>query len=113
MNMKLQRNQPCGCIVCMCDDDERCHGCGAKHCGTHPVGQIPNPMTEPIQEAVLIERGLYEQVVEGLRRIAEPDQEPFMTTTDAIRALSATLKMLNAGRDIAQRLLAQLTEKQS
>jgi hypothetical protein len=41
---ELDRIQPCGCIVCECNDDERCHGCGAKHCGTHPVGKIPNPV---------------------------------------------------------------------
>lgn len=38
----LARNQPCGCVVCQCKDDNQCHGCGAKHCGTHPVGEIPN-----------------------------------------------------------------------
>jgi len=39
----LARNQPCGCVVCRCENDEQCQGCGAKHCGTHPVGEIPNP----------------------------------------------------------------------
>ena len=39
----LAKHQPCGCVVCTCEDDEQCHGCGAKHCGTHPVGEIPNP----------------------------------------------------------------------
>lgn len=38
----LARNQPCGCVVCQCEDDNQCQGCGAKHCGTHPVGEIPN-----------------------------------------------------------------------
>lgn len=28
----LAREQPCGCVVCVCDDDERCYGCGAKNC---------------------------------------------------------------------------------
>lgn len=28
-----KRNQPCGCIVCFCADEERCHGCGARSCG--------------------------------------------------------------------------------
>jgi hypothetical protein len=40
----LDRYQKCGCIVCICDDDERCHGCGAQHCGTHAVGKIPEPV---------------------------------------------------------------------
>lgn len=54
---------------------------------------------EPIQEAVLIERGLYEQVVEGLGGII------------ALTNLVGFQRELI--RDTAQRLLAQLTEKQS
>ena len=42
----LAREQPCGCIVCRCEDEHQCHGCGAKNCGTHPLGQIPNPVYE-------------------------------------------------------------------
>lgn len=42
----LARDQPCGCIVCKCHDEEHCYGCGAKNCGTHKVGQIPNPVYE-------------------------------------------------------------------
>src|SRR3990167_4780706 len=30
----LARNQPCGCIICSCEDEVQCHGCGAKNCGT-------------------------------------------------------------------------------
>lgn len=40
----LARHQPCGCLVCNCADEEQCHGCGARNCGTHPVGSIPNPV---------------------------------------------------------------------
>ena len=29
-----QKIQPCGCVVCSCQDDAQCHGCGAKNCGT-------------------------------------------------------------------------------
>ena len=24
--------QPCGCVVCTCEDDTKCHGCGASYC---------------------------------------------------------------------------------
>lgn len=27
------RHQPCGCVLCVCEDEEQCHGCGAKNCG--------------------------------------------------------------------------------
>ena len=37
----LAKHQPCGCVVCTCESD-RCQGCGATHCGKHPVGEIPN-----------------------------------------------------------------------
>ena len=42
----LARNQPCGCVICVCEDDHRCQGCDAHHCGKHPVGQIPSPVYE-------------------------------------------------------------------
>lgn len=43
----LARNQPCGCVICICADPVKCHGCGALECGTHPVGEIPDPVYEP------------------------------------------------------------------
>lgn len=55
----LAKHQPCGCVVCTCKDDQRCHGCGAKHCGTHPVGDLPNPVfdsaiaQEPRKDVIL------------------------------------------------------------
>lgn len=41
---ELAKHQACGCVVCTCEDEVQCQGCGAKHCGTHPVGQIPQPV---------------------------------------------------------------------
>jgi hypothetical protein len=41
---ELAKYQPCGCVVCSCEDDIQCTGCGAKNCGTHKVGEIPNPV---------------------------------------------------------------------
>lgn len=42
----LAKHQPCGCVICTCEDERQCHGCGAKHCGNrvdHPpyVAQQP------------------------------------------------------------------------
>jgi len=37
----LAKRQPCGCVVCTCETDDQCSGCGAKHCGKHPVGEFP------------------------------------------------------------------------
>jgi hypothetical protein len=44
MPRKLARFQSCGCNLCVCEDEDQCQGCGAIHCGTHPVGQFPNPL---------------------------------------------------------------------
>ena len=30
---ELKRNQPCGCVVCVCASETRCYGCGAGVCG--------------------------------------------------------------------------------
>ena len=40
----LAKHQSCGCVVCTCEDEVQCQGCGARNCGTHPVGQIPQPV---------------------------------------------------------------------
>jgi len=54
----LAKHQPCGCVICSCENDVQCGGCGAKHCGQHPVGQFVNPVfAEPAQpEPVAIAR---------------------------------------------------------
>ena len=33
------RAEPCGCVLCICGDEERCHGCGAKACEHHRFGR--------------------------------------------------------------------------
>ena len=45
----LAKHQPCGCVLCTCEDEERCHGCGAKNCGTHEVGKFPSFATDANQ----------------------------------------------------------------
>lgn len=37
----LSKNQPCGCVLCTCDNDDRCLGCRSKHCGNHTIGYFP------------------------------------------------------------------------
>ena len=48
---ELARHQPCGCIVCICGDVERCQGCGAKSCGTHEPGFIQSPVYRPLDSS--------------------------------------------------------------
>ena len=40
----LVRYQDCGCVICTCDNKKQCQGCGAECCGTHEVGEIPDPI---------------------------------------------------------------------
>jgi len=60
-------------------------------------------MSEPIQEAVLIERGLYEQVVEGLRMIDEHCDRIAVLSKCQGSAAEARMAL-----DKIQRLLTQL-----
>lgn len=41
---ELARHQPCGCVVCSCENQVQCLGCGSKHCGTHELGVFTNPV---------------------------------------------------------------------
>lgn len=34
----VSRTYSCGCVLCICDDEEKCHGCGAKSCGKPDAG---------------------------------------------------------------------------
>lgn len=43
---KLARNQPCGCVVCICEDDVQCQGCGAKNCGNPDCKVLTAPVME-------------------------------------------------------------------
>lgn len=39
--MKLEnRTYPCGCVMCICEDDEQCQGCGATSCKDFPDCKI-------------------------------------------------------------------------
>lgn len=42
------KNQSCGCIICTCEDEEQCQGCGAKYCENHnSYGNRLIPETKP------------------------------------------------------------------
>jgi len=62
---RLARVQPCGCIICTCDDPQQCRGCGAKSCGRHPAGEIPCPHYEPHPALVRLEEA--EAEIESLK----------------------------------------------
>lgn len=53
----MAKHQACGCVLCTCQDDGQCHGCGAKHCGTHPVGQFSNPARESCHQPKADQKG--------------------------------------------------------
>lgn len=39
----LNKFQSCGCVLCTCEDEIQCHGCGAKNCGTKDCVLKLNP----------------------------------------------------------------------
>ena len=41
----------CGCIICICMDEEQCHGCGSRVCDEHSPSKQKKRL-----EAYLIER---------------------------------------------------------
>ena len=67
----LARHQPCGCVVCICDSDERCLGCGAKNCGTpgcvfSPHAGSPSPIYENAAKVLAVVEGwAYDDVEEN------------------------------------------------
>lgn len=67
---ELAKYQPCGCVVCTCDHETQCQGCGAKHCGTHPIGQLYKPAyQQPVPDdraAVRLDEQRREDVADAL-----------------------------------------------
>ena len=35
------KHQPCGCVLCTCEDEFQCQGCGAKFCSDHNSKNLP------------------------------------------------------------------------
>jgi len=62
----VRRVYACGCVSCVCMDDERCHGCGARGCGQpgmpneHSPGGRVETLPELFRRAEAAERKLAE-----------------------------------------------------
>src|SRR5690606_24699670 len=51
-------HQPCGCVLCTCEDEKQCQGCGAKFCGNrtdHPAYVKQQPAAAPPSAPVGVE----------------------------------------------------------
>ena len=70
---KLARQQPCGCVVCICESDDRCNGCGAKGCGNHPVGEMPNPVFQAYPMAYVKPDSRTAACVTALAGVKDPE----------------------------------------
>lgn len=66
----LDKYQPCGCVICTCENDVQCQGCGARHCGKHPIGEIPGPV---YVSAESVEGLSAEQLAEILAAYIKPE----------------------------------------
>lgn len=63
----LARHQPCGCVICVCRDADRCHGCGGKSCGTE--GCV---FKDPLRRRVAYEEAhSYQQLLDEVERMRE------------------------------------------
>ncbi len=62
--IRPKRVQPCGCVLCFCEDDVRCSGCGAENCG--------NPECEVAKGNLIYEQHPYiEALHAALRKYVE------------------------------------------
>lgn len=62
------RFYPCGCIECVCDDSDRCHGCGAVNCGQPGVICEHTPGGDPCKLSDVVScRKVVQEECERLR----------------------------------------------
>lgn len=43
-----KKHLDCGCVLCTCEDETQCHGCGAKCCDAHRQQQRPATPPAPV-----------------------------------------------------------------
>jgi regulator of replication initiation timing len=96
---RLAREQPCGCVVCRCDGPQ-CLGCGARTCGTHPMGYIPNPIYQDTENEWLTD--------ENARLKAQIEKLRFLLTrmVNRLNTISDTSTWEDAWTREAERALA-------
>lgn len=76
----LARDQPCGCVVCQCPDDEQCHGCGAKRCGKDDC-VFADPK---VKNAVFIDEPSYSQLKARIAAL-EAERDALKVEHDRLR----------------------------
>lgn len=94
---ELAKHQPCGCVICTCEHETQCQGCGAKHCGTHAVGNIPNPVYLQSQAQQPYDHDLgsvlmaLENAISELKGIIHNDNlKPYIAAKDKLIAYIST-----------------------
>jgi hypothetical protein len=68
---QLARIQPCGCVLCICDDSESCLGCGAKSCERPECVMRYNPEQRVYDDALTYQqlRQREQKLVDALKDI--------------------------------------------
>src|SRR5690606_3602352 len=44
----IAKHQPCGRVICTCEDEQQCQGCGAKHYGRQALSRLTDPQLHEI-----------------------------------------------------------------
>lgn len=103
--LKLSRHQPCGCVICICDTDDQCLGCGAKMCNTtecvfryHPEKQAyeVDSQLKPIAMGDIVGHGAQINWVDNLiREDREIEKEKEAMTDQPKPALNPEADLTN------------------
>lgn len=84
---RLKKYQPCGCVLCTCEDELRCHGCGAVSCGKHKVGDNKHFVFEDTSDYITLQEA-YEKAVDATKQILNgtlSHAKEYMTARKALR----------------------------
>lgn len=109
----MAREQPCGCVICICNDQVKCHGCGAKNCGSHSDGIIPSPVYEhhPLLTQLVTMSEALATVVERAEEHNRPDYGAYLDDDDIEAARSALSSTDYAAKVVVDRELIDFVHR--
>lgn len=94
---QFARYQPCGCVLCVCESDGQCFGCGAKMCMSHPADELPNPAYEQ-DEFRETARTAMPELIEEVRGLRQENERLYAALAAHVAELERrTRKALDGG----------------
>lgn len=92
-----QIRYPCGCVTCICEDEEQCSGYGAKACRSYGLPEC--------QSKTVVDIGCLRAELEQVRAEAERLQAE-------VKRLLGTCRRLEAEKECARNLVATIDGKE-